>query len=161
MTGPLSWWANRKSRMGMKPSAKAPPPHSPRKPWWTDPPTTPPPPEQIEYVSAFMSELIAMKPNTPQENREKDAMLRYIGAWMRAARRLLHEVRSSPDRADLTTTDGLIVAASSALQKMNSRIYGLGGEVDKEVREVMDVIQGRADRIRRERALVITRKRSA
>ncbi len=36
---------------------------------------------------------------------------------------------------------------------MRARIYGLGGVVDGEVVEIMDAVQGRAAKIRRERAM--------
>jgi hypothetical protein len=148
MIAPQTWWANRKSRIGVSPAAK-PPPHLPgNKAWWTSPPTAAPQPEYIEYVVQFQTELMASR-----NSRNKQAMLQYVSNWLRAARRLLHEEMQAPERADLQTTDGLIVAASRALQKMRSRIYGLGGEVDDEVRQICDAVQGRAEKVRRERAM--------
>lgn len=146
MSGPLSWWANRKSRMGLKPSAKAPP-HKPGKPWWTEPPTTMPLPEHIEYVAQFYSQLL-LQPGSKARN----AMQRQVSLWMRAVKTMMHEERHSPDRMDLATTDGLIVAAASVIAKMRGRIYGLGGEVTPDVQEICEAIHGRAERIRRLRA---------
>lgn len=154
MSGPFVWWQNRKSRMGMKPSAKAPP-HEPGKPWWTTPPTTLPQPEYIEYVVQFACELMQQRPSA-----KRNAMQAYVGAWLKAARRLLHEEKYMPNRADLHTTDGLIVAASGAMQKMRSRIYGLGGDLSEDVVQVLEAMQGRADKIRRERAMESAKRAS-
>ena len=148
-------WANRKSRMGLKPSAK-PPPHLPgNKEWWTSPPTSVPQPEHLEYVAQFMTALMGREPS-----RSRDMMMRYVSEWMRVARRILHEEAQAPERADLHTTDGLMVAASGALQKMRSRIYGLGGDVDDEIKQICDAIQGRAEKVRRERALESAKQRN-
>lgn len=155
MSAGLSWWANRKSRMGMKPSAK-PPPHLPGgREWWTSPPTMCPQPEHIEYVVQYQAELSRLR-----NGRERQEMQKRVGDWLKAARRLLHEEAQAPERADLHTTDGLIVAACSALFKMRSRIYGLGGEVDEDVRQICDAVQGRAAKIRRERAMESAKRRT-
>lgn len=148
MSGPLIWWANRKSQMGLKPSAKKPP-HESGKEWFTTPPIACPQPEHIEYVAQMMRDAMTWK-----HNKSRDDLMRYLNAWMRAARRFLHEEQQAPHRADLQTTDGLIVAASSALQKLRSHVYKLDGTVDDaEVIETMHAVLGRADKIRRERAL--------
>jgi hypothetical protein len=149
MATPFAWWASRKSRNGMRPLAKTPPHLPGGRPWWTTPPTAPPQPEHIEYVAQYMAQLYLAPPSD-----RRNAMMKYVADWMRAARRLLHEEMQAPGRADLHTTDGLIVAACTALHKMRSRIYGLGGEVDEEITEVCDAVHGRAAKIRRERAMV-------
>ena len=151
----LSWWANRKSHIGVTPKA-LPPPHLPNgREWWTTPPVACPQPEHIEYVVNYQAELTRMR-----NGRAKQEMQKRVGDWLRAARRLLHEEKQAPERADLHTTDGLIVAACRALFKMRSHIYGLGGEVDDEVRQICDAVQGRAERVRRERAMESAKRRS-
>lgn len=96
-----------------------------------------------------------------KNGRARQEMQKRIADWLKAARRLLHEEKQAPDRADLHTTDGLIVAANRALNRMRSRIYGLGGVVDEEIDQVMQVMNGRADKIRRERAIESAKRRSA
>lgn len=148
MAGPFFWWANRKSKLGLSPVAKEPPPKTPGRSWWTDPPVSVPMPEHIEYVQQFASAVHA-QPQTPR----RDSLLRYLSQWMKAARQLLHENAQSTTMRDLDTTDGMLVWADSAMNKMRSRIYGLGGTVDDEIEEVMRVIGSRAAKIRRERAM--------
>jgi hypothetical protein len=151
--GSTEWWLNRKSRIGHSPAAKAPP-HVNGEPWWTTPPVSAPEPEFIEYAVAYRQELITkLNGSRGPERRKVDELVRFVNTWLNAARRLLHERLQAPERADLHTTDGLIIAASRALHMMRSRIYGLGGEVDEEIRAIMDAVQARADGLRRERAL--------
>lgn len=149
-----AWWENRKSRIGMSPIAKEPPPFANGKPWWTSPPIAAPMPEHIEYVVNYKAQLLAQ----PQDTT-RDALIAKVNVWLGAAKRRAHEEMQSPARADLQTTDGLIVAASSALQKMRGRIYGLGGVVTDDVKEIIDAVLGRADRIRRERTTAPVRIR--
>lgn len=150
MSGPLVWWANRKSRLGLSPVAKEPPPKSPGRPWWTTPPTAPPLVEHMEYVVQFRATLVGQK-----QSRRRDQMIVHVNAWLAAARRQLHYAQQSPHRTDLHTTDGVIVAASRAMQKMRILIIGLGGDVDEEVAETIQVVHGRAERIRHERATTV------
>lgn len=151
----LSWWANRKSRIGVTPKA-LPPPHLPNgREWWTTPPVACPQPEHIEYVVQYQIELTRAR-----RSGQKHEMQKRVADWLRAARRLLHEEKQAPERADLQTTDGLIVAANTAMHRMRGRIYGLGGEVTKDVEEVMNAIHGRAEKIRRERAMDSAKRRS-
>jgi hypothetical protein len=148
MAGPFVWWANRKSRLGLSPNAREPAPKLPGRPWWTDPPVSAPVPEHIEYVQRFTTEVMGQRGSA-----QRDLLLRHLSQWMKAAQRLLHENAHSATMADLNTTDGLWVAVSSAMHKMRSRIYGLGGVVDDDITEVMRIVQSRAEKIRRERAL--------
>jgi hypothetical protein len=147
MAGPLTWWASRKSRMGMKPSAKKPP-HAPGKEWWTDPPTTLPQPEHIEYVEQYRIGVMAM-PN----GRERQELLARIGAWMRAARRLLHEEFESQKHGELNTTDGIVMAVSQLLKRTIGPAIAGGYKIDEYDQEVINAIHGRATKTARLRAL--------
>lgn len=155
MAGPFVWWANRKSKHGMQVSAKAPP-HLPNgREWWTRPPTSMPQPEHIEYVVQFMLELLARKPS-----RHTNAMQSYVAAWLRAARSLLHEEAQSPARADLHTTDGLIIAAAAATRQLCASLVSRGGSIPGDVQDVVDALDGRATRLRRQRGIESAKTRS-
>jgi hypothetical protein len=106
VAGPFVWWANRKSKNGLRPLAKAPP-HLPNgKPWWTTPPTMLPQPEHIEYVSQFMAEVMS-RPGSDERN----AIVKHLSDWMAVARRLFHEEWHLKQHTDLATTDGIVEAA--------------------------------------------------
>jgi hypothetical protein len=151
--GVNEWWLNRKSRLGLTPAAK-PAPHLPKgEPWWTEPPVAAPEPEWIEYAIAYRRELRARLVGARGEHLlEVQALLGCVNDWLAKARRLLHERVQAPERSDLHTTEGLLIAASRALHKMRSRIYGLGGEADAEIEQIMQAVQARADESRRRRA---------
>lgn len=155
MAGPLTWWANRKSQMGLRPLARKPPHLPTGKEWWTTPPTTCPQPEFIEYASNYMAELIA-SPN----GRNRQALIKYVADWLGAARRLLHEEQGKFGKyRDLETTDGLFVAASTAFHKLGSMLHKAGIEIDDDTRAVMNAVGGRADRVRRARAIESAKRR--
>ncbi len=149
MSGPFTWWANRKSRIGLSPAALKPP-HVNGKEWWTTPPVAPPQPEYIEYAVQFLRDVQA-RPQTP----DRDALLGRISDWLRAARRLLNEQIES-QRGDLLTTDGLIVASVFAVATLIGKCIQAGlltpDELDR-MSEVKQALQARAHRIRRERAI--------
>lgn len=147
VSGPLTWWANRKSQMGLKPSARCPP-HHPGKPWWTTPPITVPQPEHIEYVAQFQLDVLRRPPSDA-----RNAMLAHVAAWMRAARRLLHEHSYAPDRADLHTTDGLLIAADDAIKSVILTRHKHGVRLDDSIIEVHRAIQRRCTALRRQRAV--------
>lgn len=148
MSGPFQWWANRKSKNGLRPLAKAPP-HLPNgKEWWTEPPTALPQPEYIEYVSQFMAQVLSQ----PGSN-ERNAMMKHLANWMSAARRLFHEEWHLKQHTDLATTDGILEATSRALGTMCRIAVEAGREVPPEVQRVKDALSRRADKIRRERAI--------
>ncbi len=145
--GPLTWWANRKSKIGMSPAARKPP-HLPGKEWWTDPPTTIPQPEHIEFVAQYQRQVMAMP-----ASQNKNALLAHCSAWMKAARRLLHEESYSPDRADLGTTDGLLIASDNAIRLAILTCHKAGVRLDQEVIEVHKALQRKCTKLRRERAI--------
>lgn len=148
MNTPFKWWANRKSKNGLRPLAKAPPHLPSGKAWWTEPPTAPPQPEHIEYVAQFMAELYARKPG-----HQRDAMIAYVASWMRAARRLLHEQYESDKHGDLVTTDGLILAANQLLLRTIGKAIRGGYELDERDQATIDAIRARAHKLGRERAI--------
>lgn len=146
MSGHFSWWANRKSRIGMSPSA-LPAPHLPSgKPWWSAVPMAAPQPEHIEYAIQYMLELQRMSPT-----KQTHVLMAHVGTWIRAARRLLHE-RVESDRGELHTTDGLIIAAVHAIGAMATRIRLLGGDVDERWYEIKQALEARASEAKRRRA---------
>jgi hypothetical protein len=151
MAGPLVWWANRKSKLGLSPVAKEPPPKTLGKPWWTEPPTTLPQPEHLEYAVQFQLEVMRM----PHSDK-KNALLGHLGAWMRAARRLLHEESYNPERADLGTTDGLLIAADDALHEAITKLNKLtnnGRAMSERAMQTQRALQRRTSKLRRDRAL--------
>lgn len=147
MAGPFTWWANRKSKMGLRPLSKKPP-HLPGKEWWTNPPTTIPQPEHIEYVAEYSRQVLLM-PNSEHKN----SLTAYLGAWMKAARRLLHEEMFSTDRADLHTTDGLLIACDDAIKSAILATHAAGIRLDQSVIEVHKELRRRCTKLRRERAI--------
>lgn len=159
MSGPLVWWANRKSRMGMKPSAIKPP-HKPGKEWWTNPPTTVPQPEHMEYVAQYQLQLMAQPPS-----EKRQLLMMHLSAWWRAARQVLHEEMTSEFRADLCTTDGICIAAEDALKAalvaLSDAGVKPGDERRERVREVLHALQRRNTKVRRERAIESSKRRSA
>lgn len=149
MSGPLTWWANRKSRIGLSPAALKPP-HVHGKEWWTTPPIAPPQPEHMEYVMQFHRE-VQSQPQTA----DRDALLGRVSDWIRVARRLLNEQIDS-QRGDLLTTDGLIVAAVHAIGTLIGKCVTAGVITPDELEQVGEVkqaLQSRAMRIKRERAI--------
>lgn len=154
MSGPLAWWANRKSRIGVSPAA-LPPPHEPGKPWWTVPPTAVPQPEHIEYVVQFMRQLQAGGKLPNGRNWPRNAMLGKCSDWLRAARQLLHEQVES-QHGDLHTTDGLLVRAARTYGMLLAKCCHagvLGTDELEEFGEVKQALEARAARVRRERAV--------
>jgi hypothetical protein len=85
-------------------------------------------------------------------SNSRDQMMKHLADWMKIAKRYLHEEMQAPERADLHTTEGLIIAACGAMYKMRSRIYHLGGVVDDDIVQIINAMQGRAAKHRRERA---------
>ena len=144
---PRQWWLNRKSKLGLRPLAKKPP-HLPGEEWWTDPPTTIPQPEHIEYVVEFQMTIHNMK-----GGKHKTNLQARVGAWLKAARRLLHEEMIHPDRADLHTTDGILIAAENALREALLFTHGLGYQLPGDCKIVLDVLQRRNDKTRNARAI--------
>lgn len=146
MSTHASWWANRKSRIGLSPAAR-PAPHLPGgHPWWTSPPTAPPQPEHIEYAVRFMMELRLRPPSA-----ETNLLTQNVSDWLKRARQLLHE-HVEADRGDLATTDGLMIAVARVMSQMAGRIGTSGGEILPEWDRVIDVVRKRAARAKRERA---------
>lgn len=150
----MSWWANRKSRIGMSPIARKPPPFANGKAWWTSPPIAAPMPEYIEYVIGYQLELARTKPSDARNTMQK-----HVAEWLRTARRLLHEDMQTPERPDLQTTEGLLFGCFEALHKAKSLIVALGGTIPAEVEEVHSALNGRTAKIRRERAVAPLRMR--
>lgn len=146
MSGPFVWWANRKSRLGMQPSARKPP-HLPGKEWWTDPPTMLPQPEHIEYVVKFHSEVM-QRPQT----LHRDALLGAISAWMKFARRLLHEEYENVKHGDVLSTDGLILAVHQLLLRTIGKAVRQGYVVDERDQAIIDALHARAHKLGRIRA---------
>lgn len=141
-----SWWANRKSRIGVSPAAKIPPHLPGGKPWWSSQPVAAPQPEHIEYAVAFMMELMRMPPN-----KEVDVMRQHVGAWLKAARGMLHE-HVEADHGELHTTDGLIIATARAFKAAMSRIHHLGGASDERWYQISQALEARSHEARRRRA---------
>lgn len=152
VSGPLVWWANRKSKIGLSPAALKPP-HLPGQEWWTTPPTAPPQPEHIEYVVQFKLQLMRMKPS----NR-KNVMQGHVGAWLEAARRLLHE-SGEGIRGDLLTTDGLLLSALALLREMAARGKDMGKPLPEQFDEVVNALRSRCYRIQRERAVELSKRK--
>jgi len=149
MSGPLTWWANRKSRIGITPVAMKPP-HLPGKEWWTTPPTAVPQPEHIEFVVQFMREL-----QTNHRGRETHVMLGRCSDWLRVARQLLHEQVES-QRGDLRTTDGLLIVAAVWIGRLAGRCATAGlltPEQQVEIDELKQALGARSARAKRERAI--------
>lgn len=146
MSGPFAWWANRKSRIGAS-YAAIKPPHAHGREWWTSPPTAMPQPEHIEYVVQYQLEVLRMP-----GSEEKNALLGHIKAWMRAARRLMHE-EGRVVRPDLKTTDGLLLAALGTIHKLSGLVYAAGVKIPDHVQEVEEALDARCSRIRRDRAV--------
>lgn len=108
MSGPLTWWANRKSKLGLSFVSKEPPPHALGKPWWTSPPVMCPQPEHIEYAASFMADVMAMT-----STQQTVALQAKVAAWLRKAKNLFWEEYVSPERGDFRTTDGMLIAAEA------------------------------------------------
>lgn len=144
-----TWWENRKSRMGLKPSAKAPP-WDPQKPWFTTPPTAPPEPEFMQYVIDFQED-VAKKMHLSSDHEERRAamaLMQYLSAWIKAARRLYHErvlEKVQDPRDDLSTTDGLLLAAGKALGRLAHDLVERGGVIDERTEAVKDALMRRND----------------
>ncbi len=151
MSGPLKWWANRKSKIGMTLAARKPP-HIPGRQWWTDPPKTIPQPECIEYAVQYQLEIMRMP-----ASQERNALQAHVGAWLRSARRLLHEEMQSHDRADLHTTDGLLIAADDAIRSAILACHKAGVRLDESVFDVHHELRRSCSKLRRERAEVSAR----
>lgn len=147
MSGPMRWWLNRKSKLGLAPSARMPP-HLPGKPWWTDPPTTIPQPEHIEFVIQFMTEL-----QRGRQSQQTQALMSACSAWMRAARRLLHETFENEKHGDLVTTDGLILAVHQLVHRMTGKAKAGGYAIDERDQATIDALNARAAKVGRERAV--------
>ena len=143
----LTWWANRKSRLGLN-NVIAQSPH--RLPngseWWTSPPIAPPQPEHIEYVLEFQQRLVGRGGNNAQK------MAKLVADWLREARRLLHESVESDD-GDLHTTDGLMIATSDMIHRLFSKLEQSGYKVDTRDREIAQAIHSRGHKSLRERAM--------
>jgi hypothetical protein len=152
MSGPLSWWANRKSRMGLKPSAKKPP-HAPGKEWWTDPPTAAPLPEHMEYAATFMANLLTMPPSA-----ERHAMQAYIGKWLRTAQSLLSSQMYSVNIEDSHTIEGVLMAAQSAVYDLIGKLRDAGGEPTERHLDVLKLLTDRTRKVRRDRASARVRR---
>lgn len=147
--GSLKWWANRKSRMGLRPSAK-PAPHLPGgREWWCEPPTSTPEPAHIEYATLFMLELCKMP-----DSKQTVAMKAHVAAWLRAAKRLCHE-RMAVEYGGIATTDDLIVEASIAIHSLAAIVVNVLGpeKIYPRTRQAIDALQGKADEIKRRRAM--------
>lgn len=156
MSRPFVWWENRKSRMGLKPSAKQPPHHPNGKEWWTTPPIALPEPAYIEYVAAYHAELLATICTGPKDKRAAaQSMQKYVTDWMRAARRLMHERAYEFGPADLHKTDGLIEAADHVLSDCLGFITSIGRSdwIKERTRQVQRALQGRAAQVRRARSV--------
>jgi hypothetical protein len=116
----------------MLPSAKKPP-HEVGKEWWTTPPIAPPQPEHIEYVVQFQIEVMR-RPQTPT----RDALLKSIAEWLRAARRLLHEEFTSRKHADLNTADGLFIAVRDLIEAMTGAAIRGGFRLTERDQDTLD-----------------------
>lgn len=151
MSGPLTWWANRKSRIGLSPAALKPP-HVHGKEWWTTPPIAPPQPEHMEYAIQFQLEVARMAPS-----EQRNQLQAHLGAWIRAARRLLNE-NIATVRGDLCTTDGLLLATRGLLLQLKRDVALAGGTLPDDTDRVMDALEARCSKIKRERAVEMARR---
>lgn len=146
MAGPFTWWANRKSRIGVSPAAKRPPNLPSGAEWFTSPPISAPEPEHIEYALEFMRGL-----QHCLGSQERNAALGMVSDWIRKARQLLHERVESQD-GDLHTTDGLIIAACAAMGQMFGEMVRRGITIRPRWQEIRQALQARAARAKRERS---------
>lgn len=137
---PGRWWANRKSRLGLSPAAK-PPPHVHGRPWYTEPTVGSLDPGHMEYVVRAMR-LAEQGP----PSRDAQALVIACAQWIRASRRLIHE---HVDDGDLCTTDGLIIAAETAMREMLKMIPKSSRNADWI--KVRDALSARAAKARRHR----------
>lgn len=141
------WWENRKSRMGLKPSAK-PPPWDPSTPWYTTPPTSPPEPEMMEYVIQFQDEVSRkMHLGNPAERKQATELSTVISRWLAAARRLYHErivIQNTDPSDDFSTTDGVIRAAAKCIGRLRKQLYDLGVTIDARDEAVGEELQRRS-----------------
>ena len=146
MSGHFAWWANRKSKIGLSPAA-CPAPHFPNgNPWWTTPPVAVPQPEHIEFAVQYLLEVQRRPPN-----RETQALVAHVSAWLRTVRQLLHE-HIEADQGELHTTDGLIIAAERTFYQLKSQIIRLGGEIEERWEQVHEALRARSHEARRRRA---------
>lgn len=150
--GGLSWWPNRKSKMGLRAVvAKAPPRLPDGREWWCEPPVAAPEPAYIEYVDAFRRDLMA-RPQT----KHRDALLKSTSDWMRAARRLCHERMGDGSYVDApVSTEDLIVEARSVVHHLIGALtrVGHGDAVTERAKKLSNLLSGRSDEILRRRAL--------
>jgi hypothetical protein len=152
MSGPITWWANRKSKIGLSPVAKKPPPNGNGREWWTTPPIAPPQPEHMEYAVQFQLEVIRMPPS-----ERRNQLQTHIGAWMRAAQRLLSETTASI-HGDLCTTDGLLLAARRLLMQLKHNIELSGGDLPDDADRILEALSARCSRITRERGVELAKR---
>lgn len=121
---PRTWWPNRKSALGLRHVVASAPPKLPDgREWWCVPPTAMPEPSHIEYVEDFMRELLARPIAKDKARRiEATALIARVGAWLRAAKRLMSE-RHDHDYvtagARPMTTDDVIIAAYRAIRHLD------------------------------------------
>lgn len=143
-----AWWVNRKSKIGLSPIAKEPPSKSPGRPWFTTPPTSLPQPEHIEYVAQFQAQVLAQR-DSPQ----KQAMLKHLCEWMRAARHLFHVHSWDDRRPDMSTTDGILLAADDALREAIIACSHAGIRLDQRVIDTAHAMQAKLLPLRQRRAI--------
>jgi hypothetical protein len=155
VSGPLTWWANRKSKLGLSFVSKEPPPHAPGKPWWTSPPVMCPQPEHIEYAASFMADVMAMAPT-----QQTVALQAKVAAWLRKAKNLFWEEYVSPERGDFRTTDGLLIAAEDALHEAIGALRAAGVEPSERIRDTRKELGQRNRQPRGERAAEACKFRS-
>jgi hypothetical protein len=148
----MSWWPNRKSRMGLRAVvAKAPPKLPDGREWWTTPPTALPEPAHIEYVVEFQRATMDTR-----QGPDRDAMLRRVRDWLTAARRLCHErmIYEHGEPVGLRSTDDLLMECKSVVGYLAARLtdHGVDAWGESRVRRLCDELTAREAEILRRRA---------
>jgi hypothetical protein len=157
--GALTWWANRKSQLGIRPSvAKAPPKLPDGREWWCAPPTALPEPAHIDYVTAFYRELIEPRQMSNSKARQRTALVQHVKAWLETARRLCHErlVVEQGEPVDLMTTDNLLLECKAVIGYLVSRLerdHGQAVAGERRVDRVLQELRAKEAQILRRRTL--------
>lgn len=149
--GALAWWANRKSRMGLRNLVASAPPKLPDgRDWWCAPPTAPPEPAHLEYVLMFQRQLLTMK-----GSRAQNAMQKHVADWIAEARRLYHErVTYDTQQRGLLTTDDLLRECKGVISHLANRLsdFGIDAWNEPRVRRALDELTCREAQILSKRA---------
>jgi hypothetical protein len=106
----------------------------------------------MEYAISFHLEVMRMPPS-----HERAVLQAHLGSWIRAARQLLSESVASI-RGDLCTTDGLLLAARGLLLKLKRDVALSGCPLPADTDRIMEALQARSSKIKRERAVEMARR---